>query len=82
MKGKLLAEGDIESLAKQLFVKDRFIIRVSADPINDPLVQKSAPLTGSIKWKMSGHTWIFTAAKMSHQQSAKQLSNPEVHSAG
>ncbi|MFD2761722.1 ABC transporter ATP-binding protein [Lentibacillus juripiscarius] len=46
VKGKLLAEGDIESLAKQLFVKDRFIIRVSADPINDPLVQKISAIDG------------------------------------
>lgn len=40
VKGKLLAEGDTDSLAKQLFLEDTFVIHVSASPINQHLIDK------------------------------------------
>ncbi len=41
VKGKLLAEGNMEELAKQLFFEDLFIIYVKAEPIDSELIEKS-----------------------------------------
>ncbi|WP_164669287.1 ABC transporter ATP-binding protein [Virgibacillus doumboii] len=46
VKGKLLAEGNLESLAKQLFVKDTFVITVSANPINEAIIEKIQSING------------------------------------
>src|SRR5690606_2329830 len=40
VKGELLAEGTIESLAKQLFQQDSFITRVKAHPVDGKLLEK------------------------------------------
>src|SRR5699024_3691213 len=46
VNGKLLAEGDIESLAKQLLVEDSFVTTVSANPVNEELIQKISSIDG------------------------------------
>ncbi|WP_420842659.1 ABC transporter ATP-binding protein [Fervidibacillus albus] len=40
VKGKLIAEGNMESLGKQLFLEDTYHIHVSASPLSDDLLQK------------------------------------------
>ena len=40
VKGKLLAEGNMESLIKQLFLQDSYIIKVKASPIDQELIEK------------------------------------------
>lgn len=46
VKGKLLAEGNMEELAKQLFFEDLFIIYVKAEPIDSELIEKIRTLRG------------------------------------
>lgn len=40
VKGKLLAEGNLETLAKKLFIEDNFVIQVKVDPIRAELIEK------------------------------------------
>ncbi|KYD16147.1 MAG: ABC transporter ATP-binding protein [Caldibacillus debilis] len=40
VKGKLLAEGNTESLAQKLFLQDAFVIHVIASPLDEALVKK------------------------------------------
>ncbi|RKQ35701.1 ABC transporter ATP-binding protein [Oceanobacillus halophilus] len=40
VKGKLLADGNIESLANQLFKEQSFVIHVNASPIDETLIQE------------------------------------------
>lgn len=40
VKGKLLAEGNLETLAKKLFIEDNFVIQVKVDPIRAGLIEK------------------------------------------
>jgi len=40
VKGELLAAGDMESLANQLFVEDTFVIEVKAQPIHKELMER------------------------------------------
>lgn len=46
VQGQLLAEGDMESLAKQLFFEDSFIITVSAEPWTADLMMKIRSIQG------------------------------------
>lgn len=40
VNGELLAAGDMESLAKQLFVEDTFVIEIKAQPIHEELIER------------------------------------------
>ncbi|GGA73198.1 ABC transporter ATP-binding protein [Ornithinibacillus halotolerans] len=40
VKGKLLAEGNVESLTEQLFEREAIIIHVEAEPLSDELLQE------------------------------------------
>jgi ABC-2 type transport system ATP-binding protein len=40
VKGELLAAGDMESLAKQLFVEDTFVIEIKVQPIHKELIER------------------------------------------
>ncbi|MDC3413471.1 ABC transporter ATP-binding protein [Aquibacillus sp. 3ASR75-11] len=39
VRGKLLAEGNLDSLAKQLFFKDSYVVSVEATPISEALIE-------------------------------------------
>ncbi|MCT2534454.1 ABC transporter ATP-binding protein [Aquibacillus koreensis] len=56
VKGKLLAEGNIESLAKQLFFEDTFVVNVFADPIDDSLIQSIHDIHGVNRVEMNHST--------------------------
>ncbi|MGN8646851.1 ABC transporter ATP-binding protein [Gracilibacillus sp. HCP3S3_G5_1] len=46
VKGKLLAEGNVENLAKQLFFDDSFVVYAKASPINEELTEQLQAITG------------------------------------
>ncbi|WP_163539520.1 ABC transporter ATP-binding protein [Gracilibacillus sp. YIM 98692] len=46
VKGKLLAEGDVQSLATQLFSENNYVINVKADPIENSLLEELKQLNG------------------------------------
>ncbi|MFC4401538.1 ABC transporter ATP-binding protein [Gracilibacillus xinjiangensis] len=46
VKGKLLADGNVEELARKLFFEDLFVIDVKADLINQPLIDHINEISG------------------------------------
>jgi len=39
VKGKLLAEGDLDTLAKKLFIQDNYVIQVTVDEVTSELIK-------------------------------------------
>ncbi|MBM7572402.1 ATP-binding cassette domain-containing protein [Aquibacillus albus] len=54
VKGKLLAEGNIESLAKQLFFEDTLVINVTAEPVSQALIEKINQINGVNRFENLG----------------------------
>ncbi|WP_208591619.1 ABC transporter ATP-binding protein [Gracilibacillus suaedae] len=46
VKGKLLAEGNVEGLAKQLFLEDSFVIYAKANPVDNKLNEQLQDIDG------------------------------------
>jgi ABC-2 type transport system ATP-binding protein len=46
VKGKLLAEGNVEGLAKQLFFEDSFVVYAKANPVDNKLNEQLQDLAG------------------------------------
>jgi len=64
VKGKLLAEGNTESLAQKLFLQDAFVIHVIASPLDEALVKKLRASRTSTRWNGRITVWRFTARPM------------------
>ncbi|MEQ6377086.1 ABC transporter ATP-binding protein [Bacillaceae bacterium S4-13-56] len=55
VKGKLIAQGNVEDLAKQLFLEDTFVIHATVTPLSDDLLERIRSISGVNRVKMQSN---------------------------